>query len=192
MTTGDVGRFRFDPFGAEEMADPLPFYKELRDHHPAYFLEQYDAWAISRFEDVWELLNDIEGRITGVEGTLMFEEQLRSSNGGFVSEPDYEPLPVLSYTESPVHEELRQAVGASLRRTAVQRLEELVRALARARLDELVPRGRFDVTSEYGGLVAAGTMCHLFGFPLSDARLVRDAVLAAAPGSQDPAAQGVA
>lgn len=192
MTRVAAEDFHFDPFAPDAMADPLPFYRVMRDHFPAYFLEQYDAWAISRFEDVWNVLQDTEGRITSTEGTMMFEEQLRHKNGGIVPAPGSDPLPVLSYTESPVHEELRQAVGPALRRNAVLRLEELVRSMARARLDELIPRGRFNVTSEYAGVVAAGTMCHLFGIPLSDADVVRDAVLAAAPGSQDPADQALA
>ena len=177
--------FSYDPFALEVMTDPLPFYKILRDRYPAYFIEQYDAWAISRFQDVWDVLNDAEGRITTTEGTLMFKEQMVVSNGGVVPEPCYNPLQVLSYTESPIHEEIRQAVIPPLRRSAVARLEGFIRSLAKSRLDELVPQGRFNVTREYGGLVAAGTMCHLFGMPLSDAELVFDAVLASAPGAQD-------
>jgi len=191
MTPVTAPEFHYDPFGPDVKADPLPFYKILRDEHPAYFMEQYDAWAISRFDDVWNLLNDTE-RITGTEGTMLFQEQLRISNGGIVPAPSYDPLTVLSYTESPVHEELRQAVGPPLRRTAVLRLEEVIRSMARARLDVLVPRGRFNVTSEYGGVVAAATMCHMFGIPLSDAEMVRDAVLLCDPSNQDVAAQGVA
>ena len=191
MTSVSVD-FRYDPFAPEVMADPLPFYKVLRDEFPAYFIEEYEAWAISRFEDVWTILNDTEGHITSTEGTMMFREQLVVSNGGVVPAASYDPLTVLSYTESPVHEDLRQAVGPPLRRNAVQRLEELIRAMARARLDELIPQGRFNVTSEYGGIVAAATMCHLFGIPLSDAEMVRDAVLVCDPSVQDVAAQGVA
>ncbi len=48
------------------------------------------------------------------------------------------------------------------------------------------------MTSEYGGVVAAATMCHMFGIPLSDAEMVRDAVLVCDPSVQDVAAQGVA
>jgi cytochrome P450 len=192
MTTVTAHEFHYDPFAPDVKADPLPFYKMLRDHFPAYFIDEYDAWAISRFEDVWTILNDTHGHITSTEGTMMFQEQLRVSNGGVVPEPSYNPLAVLSYTESPVHEEIRQAVGPPLRRNAVLRLEELIRSMARARLDELIPQGRFNVTSEYGGLVAAATMCHMFGIPLSDAEMVRDAVLACDPSVQDVAAQGVA
>ena len=84
MTRVAAEDFHFDPFAPEAMADPLPFYKVLRDHFPAYFLEQYEAWAISRFEDVWNVLHDTEGHITSTEGTMMFQEQLRHKNGGIV------------------------------------------------------------------------------------------------------------
>jgi cytochrome P450 len=184
-----VENFRYDPFAPEVMTDPLPFYEVLRDRFPAYFVEQYDAWAISRFQDVWDVLSDVEGRITTTEGTLMFKEQLAVSNGGVVPKAEYDPLPVLSYTESPIHEELRQAVLPALKRPAALRLEEFIRGLARARLDELIPAGRFNVNRDYAGMVAAGTMCHIFGIPTSEVELVRDAVLASAPGTQDMAQQ---
>ncbi|HLN16941.1 MAG TPA: cytochrome P450 [Acidimicrobiales bacterium] len=188
--TPPVGEpFSYDPFGPDEMANPLPFYQELRDHHRAYFLPEYEAWAISRFDDVWQILNDREGHITPVEGTLLLKKQLLVSNGGSVPELVYDPLPVFGYTESPVHEELRQAFSPALRPGAVGRLEELIRSFARARLDVLLPQGRFNVTSEYAGVVAAQTMCHLFGLPLEEAEWVRDAVIASAPGAEDPKAQ---
>ena len=189
MTGDGSDSFAYDPYASDVMADPLPFYRILRDRFPAYWLPQYEAWAISRFEDVWQVLSDREGRITTTEGTLMFREQLSVSNGGVVPEPAYEPIVQLSYTESPIHEQLRQAVGSPLRRPAVARLEGFIRDLARARLDELVPLGRFDVTTDYGGLVAAGTMCHLFGLPADAAVGIRDLVFGAAPGVQDPVLQ---
>ena len=81
-------------------------------------------------------MSDRDGRITTTEGTLMFREQMVVPNGGVVPEPGYDPLQVLSYTESPVHEQIRQAIGPALRRPAAVRLEGFVRAQTRARLDE--------------------------------------------------------
>jgi cytochrome P450 len=178
--------FAYDPYDPEVMADPLPYYRVLRDEHPAYWLPQYEAWALSRFEDVWQVLSDREGKVTTTEGTLMFREQLAAPNHGVVPEPSYDPVVQLSYTESPVHEELRHAVGAPLRRPAAARLEDFIRAQARALLDALVPLGRFDITVDYAGVVAAATMCHLFGMPLDRAASVRDLVFHAGPGVQDP------
>jgi cytochrome P450 len=181
--------FVYDPFAADVMEDPLPFYKVLRDQYPAYWLPQYEAWAISRFQDVWDVLSEKDGRITTTEGTLMFQQQMVISNEGVVPEPGYDPLQVLSYTESPIHEQVRQAMAPALRRSAARQLEGFVRDQARARLDELVPAGRFNITTEYAGMVVAAVMCRLFGIPLDHAAAVRDAVFVAAPGAQDPELQ---
>jgi cytochrome P450 len=50
----------YDPFSAEVMRDPYPVYQRLRDEAPVYHLEQYDAWALSRFEDVCSASMDNE------------------------------------------------------------------------------------------------------------------------------------
>jgi cytochrome P450 len=49
MAMGD-----YDPFAPAVMDDPQPVYRRLRDEAPAYYLPKYDAWALSRFADVWE------------------------------------------------------------------------------------------------------------------------------------------
>ena len=41
--------------------------------------------------------------------------------------------------------------------------------LADARLDELLPKRRFDLTQDYGGIVAASMVCHLLDMPLARA-----------------------
>ena len=36
---------RYDPYSEEALRDPYSIYKRLRAEKPAYYLEQYDAWA---------------------------------------------------------------------------------------------------------------------------------------------------
>ncbi|HEX2399354.1 MAG TPA: cytochrome P450, partial [Mycobacterium sp.] len=58
--------------------------------------------------------------------------------------------------------------------------------LANERLDELLPRGTFDLTQEYGGIVAASVVCELVGLPVDLAPEVLATVNAgslAQPGS---------
>jgi len=57
----------YDPFSAEVMEDPYPIYARLRAEAPVYKLEKYDAWALSRFEDVWTLSSD--PRLSVANGT---------------------------------------------------------------------------------------------------------------------------
>jgi cytochrome P450 len=170
------------------MQDPMHFYGVLRDRFPMYRLDAYDGWAVSRFQDVWDVLTD-NRHFTTAEGTLLTPDEARSHHRGSVPAPQYEPLGVLANTESPVHNQLRRAIDAPLRRRAVQELESFVRRVTRDRLDELVPTGRFDATKQYAGVVAAATMMHLLGISDSDPAMVLDSVNSAARGRAYPERQ---
>ena len=44
----------YDPFSAEVIhGDNHAIYKGLRDEAPVYYMEQWNAYALSRFDDVW-------------------------------------------------------------------------------------------------------------------------------------------
>src|SRR6185436_20803595 len=50
----------YNPFAHEIIhGDPHPIYKRLRDEAPAYYIERYDCWALSRFADVWAACDDL-------------------------------------------------------------------------------------------------------------------------------------
>ena len=40
----------------------------------------------------------------------------------------------------------------------------------------MLPKGRFDLTQDYGGIVAASVICHLYDMPETRAREVLDLV----------------
>jgi len=68
----------------------------------------------------------------------------------------------------------------------VSTLTDRSRILANERLDELLPRGAFDLTQEYGGIVAASVVCEILGLPVDLAPEVLATVNAgslAQPGS---------
>ena len=50
----------YDPFDAAVRKDPQPIYRLLREQSPCHYLQAYDAWALSRFQDVWDASNDPE------------------------------------------------------------------------------------------------------------------------------------
>jgi cytochrome P450 len=47
-----VSDIAWDPFDEVVDEDPYPVWKRLRDEAPLYRNEQYDFWALSRYEDV--------------------------------------------------------------------------------------------------------------------------------------------
>ena len=189
MTVQTTPEFTFDPFAPAVMADPLPFYRELRRDHPVYYNTEYDAWFLSRFEDVYEMLSTGGNVFVASEGARPARDTLLAPTGGRPPVATTTPLAMHHMHGSPVYETLRQAHGKPLRPGQVRQLESFIRTLVAGRLDLLLPRGRFDLTQHYGGIVAASVQCHLFRIPLSEAKYVLDTINAGSAthtGNPDP------
>ncbi len=159
-----------DLFSAQVIAHPQPVYKELRDNNPVYYSREYDTYFFSRFADVWEVLRVGENALLATESNLPTPEYLRRqhNNGAppFASINPMAPGPRLA---SPWYEEMRLAHTAPLRPKSVAALKDFVRELARERLALLLPRGRFNLTMDYAGIVGVRVICSLFGLPPSRA-----------------------
>ncbi len=157
--------FTYDPFDAEVMANPLPYYRILRDHHPVYYMPQWDTFALSRFEDIWQVLEVNDGTFVASEGTLPPASVLAQHNTGPVDDPPLHPLPFHAVFDTDLYGEIRRAHSQPLRPKSVAELETRIRTLANERLDLLLPRGSFDLTQDYGGIVVASVVCELLGIP---------------------------
>ncbi|ORB32646.1 cytochrome P450 [Mycolicibacterium parafortuitum] len=147
------------------MADPLPYYRVLRDQHPVHYLEKWDTYALSRFDDIWNVLEINDGTFVASEGTLPAATVLATHNDGPVPDPPLHPMPFHANFDTPIYDEVRRCTAAPFRPKNVTRLGERIRVLANERLDELLPKGRFDLTQDYGGIVAASIVCELVGLP---------------------------
>ncbi|RAU94654.1 cytochrome P450 [Mycolicibacter senuensis] len=170
------------------MADPLPYYRVLRDHHPVYYVPKWDLFALSRFDDIWDVLAVSDGTFVASEGTLPAAGVLAQHNSGPVPDPPLNPLPFHAVFDKPIYDDIRRLQSPAFRPRSVADWTERIRVLANQRLDELLPQGRFDLTCDYGGIVVAQVVCELLGIPLELAGEVLAAVNA---GSLAQAGSGV-
>lgn len=192
MNNTAVQDFSYDPFDPAVMADPLPYYRVLRDQYPLYHLAQWDTFALSRFADIWDVLAVNDGTFVASEGTLPPASTLGHHNDGPVADPPWHPLPFHAVFDAPVYDGVRRAHSQPFRPKAAAQLETRIRELANQRLDELLPRGTFDLTQDYGGIVAASVVCEFLGIPVELAPEVLASVNAgslAEPGSGVDTAQ---
>lgn len=166
----------YDPFSKAVMLDPLPFYKVLRAETPILYLEKYDTFVFSRFQDVSDVLTTTGNVFVGSDTTLPDPARLMRHNNGLIEQPAMDPLPIGAILPSPHFDVLRRAHVGSLKPSAVKTLEPLLRRLVKERLDELLPRKDFDLTLDYGGIIAASAVCHLLEMPLALAPEVLDLV----------------
>ena len=158
------------------MANPLPYYRILRDEYPVYYMPQWDTFALSRFDDIWRVLEVNDGTFVASEGTLPAAAVLAEHNTGPVDDPPLHPLPFHAVFDTDLYGEIRRAHSQPLRPRSVAGLGARIRALANERLDLLLPRGSFDLTQDYGGIVVASMVCELLGLPTELAPQVLAAV----------------
>jgi cytochrome P450 len=166
----------YDPFAKEVMDNPLPFYKWLRKEHPVYFIAKYDTFIFSKFQDIIDVLTIGDNAFVATDTTLPDPARLLRLNNGRVDQFPMDPMPIGTLLASPHFEVLRQAHTRPLRPNAVASLTSLIQRLTDERLDLLLPKKRFDLTQDYGGIVAASAVCHLLDMPLSLAAEVLDLV----------------
>ena len=186
QVTQPMKNFFYDPFDPAVMADPLPYYRVLRDDYPVYYVDKWDTYALSRFDDIWQLLSINDGTFVASEGTLPAATVLATRNDGAVPDPPLHPLRFHANFDAPIYDSVRRCTSGPFRPKAVAALADRIRALANERLDELLPRGNFDLTQDYGGVVAASVVCELVGLPTdlaSDVLATVNAGSLAQPGS---------
>jgi cytochrome P450 len=170
MNASSVAPFAYDPFAKAVMENPLPYYATLRNSYPVYFIEKYDAFVFSRFEDIVQLLSQHDNTFVASDTSLPSPEIWLSLNHGKPREWPKDPLPIGALLASPHYETLRQAHIKPFRPKGALGLEQFIRQTVKDRLEVLIPQRRFDLTQDYGGIVAASVICHLLNMPTSMAR----------------------
>ena len=155
--------FSYDPFDPAVMADPHAFYRVLRDEYPVYYVPEWDTYVLSRFEDIWKVLEINDGTFVASEGTLPAATVLATHNDGAVADPPLHPMPFHANFDSPLYDDVRKCTAGQFRPRSVNQFADRIRQLANERLDVLLPQGTFDLTQDYGGIVAASVVCELLG-----------------------------
>ena len=148
----------YDPFSDEVMRDPWPFYAELRAKAPVFYLEKYDTWFLSRFEDIRaSTTNDVFSAERGVTPEMVILKQPPP------------PDPVFSMLDLPRQRDYRRVFVPRYTKRAVAAMEDGIRARTRALLAPLVERGRFDVYRDLANPLATLTIAELIGLPEDEA-----------------------
>ena len=62
----------YDPYNVDIVASPYPVYRRLREEAPLYYNEQYNFYAVSRFDEVQRGLSDHQTFISGRGAILEF------------------------------------------------------------------------------------------------------------------------
>ena len=154
---------QYHPFDESILDEPFQIFKQLRDEAPAYYLEEFDTWFISRFADIWDLQSD-QCNFTsknGITTTHLLTHQTPNA-------------PNLTGYDGEQHTRIRGYFNPHFKPAAARALEARTRELAREAVGRVIDTGRADALADLGGYVSVRVACTILGIPLEDADMIMD------------------
>ena len=155
----------YSPFSEEVMRDPHPIYKRMRAEAPVYHIEEYDAWALSKFEDIWSCSMDAK-HFSAAQGTT-------SSHLLTKVQP---VTPMLNLMDPPQHTQLCSQMRHHFTPAAIGKLEPMIRDIARKNVEAALAKGELDGMSNLASKVSVAVACLVTGIPLEDTERMNDLV----------------
>ncbi len=170
----------YNPFSYEIHEDPYPTYKLLRESAPAYYNEEHDFWALSRFDDIWNAFADWQ-TFSSADGVSLEDTAAFS--------PD-----MIITMDPPRQAKIRGLVARALTPRRVAALEPKVRAIATRHVDRFIDEGAADVITDLGQPLPMEVIAAFVGVPDEDQAQVRlwtEEMLHREPGSPEVPEAGV-
>jgi cytochrome P450 len=148
----------YDPFSEEVMKDPHPIYARLREEAPCYHLEKWDAFALSRFEDIWKASMDAKNYSTA-KGTTAAHLLTK-----------VQPVtPMLNLMDPPSHTALRSRIRQFFTPGRVGKLEPQIRQIVNDAFEAIRGAGSADLYNDVASKISVKVACLANGFPVEDA-----------------------
>lgn len=135
--------------------DPVALYSELRREGPVFRVPGSEMWMFFDHGDVARALADCE----------TFSSRMRSPAGV--------KLDWLIFQDPPQHGRLRSIVSRVFSRQAMMAFEKRIRVLSRAILDDLLPRGQFDLATDYASKLPLMLIAEIMGLAATDHERIR-------------------
>jgi len=152
--------FSFDPYSPAVDADPFPYYKTLRDEHPAFWSDEAGMWVLSRYADIVTALNEWQ-TYSSAKGNLMTELPNRAGA-------------TLGTTDPPRHDRLRGLIQHAFMKRNLEALADPIRTIARDAAAPLAGRREFDFIEEFSSKFTVRVLFAALGLPLGDEMAVRE------------------
>ena len=151
----------YDPYSDEVIRDPYPIYARLREEAPCYHLPKWDAYALSRFEDIWNASMDNESYSTrfGTTASHLLTK--------------VQPVtPMINLMDPPQHTLLRARISRFFTPGVVGRLEPEIRGFVDEAFAPLEGGAGADLFNDFAAKVSVKVACIANGFPLEDSDML--------------------
>lgn len=146
----------YNPYMDEVLSgDPYPVYARMRREDPVYYVEEYDAWFLSRFADIWRAGPDFV-HFTAAEGTTPPHLLTKDTplNLSFAS------------MDPPQHSKYRAQVAGRFKPGAVAKIGHHLEPIVAKLVDQILERGECDLVQDLAQQVSVRGALSVIGLPL--------------------------
>ncbi len=153
---------KFNPRSPTFLANPYPFYDELRQESPIFYESSWKQWFLTRYEDCERLK-----RHNGL-GHGTYPEALESS-------PLWQMLRHWFLLKNPPdHTHLRRLVHKTFTPHRVAKIRQTVQTIADNLLDQVVPTGKMDLIADFAKPLPVIVIAEMLGLPTEDHKLFHE------------------
>ena len=145
----------YNPYAPENVLDPYPTFRRLRDEAPVYHNAEMNFWTLSRYDDVCAAHRDAKRFVSGE---------------GITIEGSEKGMPLLILRDPPDHNWHKGLVSRVFTPARMAALEPFVRKTAVALLDVLDGRDEVDFVHDFTVELPLSVICELIDIPLENRR----------------------
>ncbi len=127
-----------DPYAEDVLANPDPYYTELRAKGPVVYIPRYSILAVGQYASTHKTFSDHENFVSSRGVGL----------NDFALEAPWRPPSIILEVDPPDHTKTRRVMARALSPRAVQDLSDMFRATAEEIVDDLLARDSFDAVTE--------------------------------------------
>jgi cytochrome P450 len=142
----------YNPFAAEVKENPYPYYARLRAEAPAYQVEPFGFWVISRYEDVVHVLRSPQLFSSSAMGTGMLM-------GGY----EGPQVSTVIGSDPPEHTRLRGVVNRAFTPQRIAGFEPRISEITDELLGAVQDRGEFDLVEDFAIPLPVTVIAELLG-----------------------------
>jgi cytochrome P450 len=174
----------YDPFSHEVIhGDNHAIYRRLREEAPVYYMPRWDAFALSRFEDVW----------WACEGD--FVSNGRGGTSAHLLTKVQPVLPLLNNMDPPDHTTLRAGLRKHFMPARMRALDPWIRQVVTDLLEPWSSGDQIEFVEDFAQRLAMQVGCRVIGLPVEDEIYLRTLVsrfFARVPGQPGMSEEGLA
>ncbi|MGZ3461387.1 MAG: cytochrome P450, partial [Archangium sp.] len=148
----------------QNLLNPFPLYKELREHDPVHWSEPIHAWFITRYDDVMEGYRDAR---LSADRAKLFEYQLQGKTD-IIREFLQSIRHQMFMLDGPEHVRLRRQTVSGFSNQKLDAMRPSVQRITQELLDLVYAQGQMELVKDLAFPMPALAIAELLGIPVED------------------------